>query len=152
MVEILERYPAHVPYRFSLCDCIIDQIIVEPDAVTFMLPEGFFLVGVEGMERSGPGQVRLLGSGASDIRCWIVRRQASRRGARLFGEPVSLEELSSLLKEEKKTIELYSEMYEDYGLLWRGALFPCDDRLSTHIAIESIDPLKIEFGWDIGAK
>ena len=149
MTEILEQYPSFTTSRFSLCDHIIDQIIVSSEDVTFVFPEGFSIVGKDGDTISESGYVRIVGSSAhEDISCWIIKRKATKQGSKLFGKPISLSKLSLMMKRKGRKIQLFSEMYEQHRLYWRGVLLPCKLRgLSTWVIFETIHDFQIEFGW-----
>lgn len=153
MIEVLEQYPASTTYNYCLCDHIIDRITITSEAVTFSFPNGFSLLNDKEMIISGSGSVRVIGCSPQEgINCWIIRRRATKQGAKLYGKPVSLSKLSELLEKKKLKIEIFCEMYEQHRLYWKGVLLPSNNlRLSTLVIFESVNDYKIEYSWNLEA-
>lgn len=148
MHEILNNDSLCANCKFNLCDCLIERISVMPDSVVFHFCEGFSVVEGMCVRHVHSGQVQMLGVKPDEISCWIIKRTATKRGAKLCGKPISIEELSQLMERKKLQIELFAEMYEAYRLHWRGTFHPSGHRkLSTHVVIETISEIKLEYIW-----
>lgn len=149
MREILRDDSLYTNRKFNLCDCFIERISVDANAVVFHFREGFSVIEGDTINYTHSGQVRILGLEADDLSCWIIKRKATRQGSKLYGKPISIEKLAQLLERKNLQIELFAEMYEAYRFHWRGTLHPSSHRrLSTLVVLETTADFELEYIWD----
>jgi len=108
----------------SICDSQIDSIICSEDSVCFSFFSGFTMLFSGRAIRSTIGSISLHQCCADDFTCYIYRRKPTPFGARLLGKPITLQQLSDLLDNGKKKIEIFAELYDFNHLYWRGVLLP----------------------------
>ena len=148
MREVLSNDSLFARRKFCVCDCYIDRISLDEDTVTFHFSEGFSLIEGETIYHTQSGQVRILGVSSADISCWIIKRRATKQGAKQYGKPVEVEKLLQMMERKKLRIELFVEMYDAYRFHWRGSFFPCGRRrLSTLVVFEVTDEFALEYTW-----
>lgn len=133
----------------SLHDKRITQIVCAENSVEFHFENGFSLVDGNNTTSTKSGYVRLCGCSSDDFCCSIIKRKASRKGAKLHGKPISLKELGDLLSENKKSIEIFLELYNNNCLYWRGDLYPYKKRgLNDWVIIEIMDFFSMTYDWE----
>lgn len=143
-----EEFP-HAPKKFCICDCHIDAIDCMPDKVRFVFSKGFSVISGDELEESSSGYIELSDCDAGEFSCYIIQRESTPRGARLYGEPVSLNELADMLKFEKRKIEIFLELYDFNYFHWRGVLLPYKkDGLSDEVVIETWGCFPMTYYWE----
>ena len=131
----------------SLHDCKITGIKIEANQVVFQFDDGFMLVENQNGNYVKPARIVLHGCTPDDFSCYIIKRESSQYGARLKGDPIPFEKLSTMISSEK-SIEIITELYDSNFMHFRGALYPYEgDTLSTHIVIETNDFFQMTYWW-----
>ena len=148
MTRNIKHYP-YLKKSVSLCDVHIDEIICMENAVRFVFNSGFFLVEDNKSIQTKTGYVEFGECNTDEFICHIVKRIPTQSGAQLFGTPVSIFELSRLLSEGHKKIELFLELYDSEFMYWRGTLLPHKQcGLSDNVVIESSGCYPITYCWE----
>lgn len=143
-----DNFP-YSPKRFSICDAQIDEIICTDNTIRFVFTKGFSVIVNDNAELTSTGYVELSDCSADEINCHVIRREPTPVGARLYGEPISLTELSNILNLEGRKIEIYLELYDFNYLYWRGVLLPYKtDSLSDNIVIETSGCFPLSYFWE----
>ena len=147
MERTYKKFPLF-PKEVSICDSRINSIICSDNAIRFVFPKGFTIISDGKSEKSSTGSIELLECDADEFICHIFKREASPFGARLYGEPVSLRELSELLNDEGNEIEVFLELYDFNYLYWRGVLLPYKEHgLSDNVVIEFNGQIQANYLW-----
>ena len=148
MKLIYKNFPS-IKKKVSICDAQINEIICFENSVRFVLSDGFSVISCDEEERCSRGYVELGNCDPDEFSCYVVRREATSSGARLYGEPLSLIELSNILKFEKRKIEVYLELYDFNYLYWRGVLLPYkEEGLSDNVVVETNGVFPMTYFWE----
>lgn len=149
MQHIYNNFPSHSEKRFSICDTIIDKITCINDTVRFSFSNGFYLLENGQVTISKAGIVELQHCDSQEFSCQIFKREVSPHGAVLFGQPISLDDLGTLLEREAKKIEIHLELYDFNYMYWRGTLLPYkEEGLSDWVVIETCGCFPMIFLWE----
>lgn len=135
----------------SLHDARLTQIVYCENAVVFCFEEGFSLIENGQCYKANKGIVELSECNFSDFSCMLFKRRTTKKGAKLYGKPISLEELNKKLVSEKKYMELFIELYDFNHSYWRGELLPHKcifKRLAPLITIEAMDFFPMTYSWE----
>lgn len=139
----------YVSKKISICDARIDDIQCSDNVVRFVFSEGFYVVSGGTIGKSVRGCVELSDCGAEEFTCYIIRRESTPRGAKLYGEEISLSDLANMLAVEKRKIEVFLELYDYEYLYWRGVLLPYNNEgLSDHIILETSGRFPVTYYWE----
>lgn len=149
MKQLKRESPVKTDRWISIHDKKITQIVCDEDSVEFQFKDGFNLIEGNSIHSTKTGCIKLSGCDFNDFSCCIIRRKSSRKGAKLYGRPISLEELGELLSKKGKSVEVFLELYDSNFLYWRGALCPYNKRgLSDWVVIETMDFFPMTYEWE----
>lgn len=148
MMYSYEKFPCS-PKKISICDAQIDKINCSHNTIRFLFPKGFSVISCDRVDVCSRGYIELLDCDADEFNCHIIHRESTPSGARLFGEPVSLIELASILDSEDRKIEIFLELYDFNYLYWRGVLLPYKTQgLSDNVVIETSGCFPMTYYWE----
>ena len=148
MKYVYEKFPC-APKKFCICDAQIDAINCLNSTIRFSFSSGFSVISRDRVVASSRGYIELLDCDADEFNCHIIHRESTPSGARLYGEPVSLIELASILDSEDKKIEIFLELYDFNYLYWRGVLLPHKAKgLSDNVVIETSGCFPMTYFWE----
>lgn len=134
MIFSHEKYPLRKEREIFINDGKINQIICNEERVRFYFLDGLCYVKEGKVISETGGYIEFLKCSSDDFFCSLIRR--SRIGEKMFfvGRRVSLLDLSVFLNTHR--IEIYKELCDESGFLWRGAVLPYKRRLSDRVEIE----------------
>lgn len=122
------------------------------DFVEFHFGEGFDLINDDEVFTTNTGVVRLDDCNANEFRCYIVKQKPTKKGARLKGYPIELDELRNMLAAGDVSIEIVDELYAANHFYWRGEITAGSKcifrRLPPVIIIESMDFFPMTYTWN----
>ena len=149
MKQIKRDTPAIADRFISLHDKEITRIACGENSVVFYFDEGFTLVENGQAVSTKSGSVAFEGCNAEEFSCSIIKRKATRKGAKLYGTPISLAELGKMLSQKERSVEIYLELYDVNHTHWRGELCPYKKRgLSDCVVIEMMDFVPMRYCWE----
>lgn len=136
----------------SIHDKQLSNILCYENSVRFIFNDGFDLIENGQITRIGKGYIELKGCNSDDFSCHVIKRKTTKKGSKLFGKPITLEELSGILSDKRKTIEIYVELYDTNRFYWRGELHPYKKlfgkELSPLVTIETMDFYPMVYSWE----
>jgi len=148
MKTVYENFQSHTNRRISICDAQINTIVCTENVVQFHFFEGFWLIDNNQVSPTKAGYIELVDCNADEFNCHLIRRKATPKGAKLYGLPLSLNELNNLLTQKNRKIEINMELYDFNSLHWRGTLLPYKKRgLSDYVIIETTGCFPITYSW-----
>lgn len=153
MKRLRRENPSFSEPYIGIEDKTITKIVCNENSVEFHFGDGFDLIENGEVTTTRQGYIELEGCDADDFDCNIIKRRPSRKGAKLRGEPISLEELSEMLK-HGDSVEIFLELYGSNYLYWRGELSPHNmmnryiRRLAPWVTIETMDFSTMTFTWE----
>lgn len=136
----------------SIHDMHLSKISCLENSVVFCFEDGFNLIENTQLFRKSKGYIELFGCNYSDFSCSIFERRITKKGTKLYGRPISLEELNRILVSEKKCVEIFLELYDFNHLYWRGELLPhktiSKKNLAPLITIEAMEFFPMMYLWE----
>ena len=149
MTQIFENIPADAEKSFSICDAQIDRITYGSNTVRFFFANGFQRVENNELIRTKNAYIELGNCAVDNFSCVVFKRTATEKGAELYGQPLSLEEIGIMLSDDERKIEIYLELYDFNCIYWRGVLLPYNPvGLSDRIDIEISGQVSITYYWE----
>ncbi len=135
--------------NFCICDAQIDEIICNENMVRFVFSKGFYVVEKNKVELTSKGDIEFLDCSSDEFICYILQREPTQLGAKVYGQPISLADLANMLIEKNQKIELFLELYDFNFLHWRGTLLPHKaEGLSDNVIIETSGCFSITYSWE----
>lgn len=149
MEQIKRDDPLYSGRWVSIHDKKITAIECNEKSVVFHFANGFDLIDNDQVVSTKNGRIELRGCNSDEFDCHIIRRKTSRKGAKLYGKPISLAALGELLSQKEKTVEIYLELYDVNFMHLRGELCPYKKHgLSDCVVIETMDFFPMTYYWE----
>ncbi len=127
-----------------LHDSHLTSIVYKHDTIDFYFSEGFRVVENDRIHQTKFGYIRVKDCNVYDFDCYLIKR----KGNELFGNLISIPELSNQILSNGSFVEIYTERY-DNCIHWRGELFPqVKGAPISHIIVETSCLFPVEFSWE----
>lgn len=151
-MNTLRIAPDTAPTQFiSLHDGRITGIYYSDNSVTFEFDGGFDLIEDDHVHHVATGAVTFEGCTIDDFFCYKVRCKPSKKGLELHGKEINIKELDHRFFSVNKYIEVFTELYSDNHMFWRGALYPQSkltlSRSMLYIVLETMGRFPTIYTW-----
>lgn len=151
-MNTLRIAPDTAPAQFiSLHDSRVTGIHYSDDSITFEFDDGFDRIEDDQLHHVGTGAVTFEGCTIDDFFCYKIRCKPGKNGLRLRGREINIKDLDHRFFAENKYIEVFTELYSENHMFWRGALYPQSKLMlskSTHyIVFETMGRFPMIFTW-----
>ena len=121
-------FPQSVEKIFSICNARIDEIQHTHSTVRFVFSKGFKVVENGNSVSASFGYIELSNCSIDNFSCHLVNRRKTKHGSMQMSYPISLDKMNNTMLRRQQEIEIYLELYDPNYLLWRGRIFPLNER------------------------